>query len=299
MEEPTFNELIKTYMNAATAERIKCGKPSERTVTNVVRSIRRLLKDCHLPRTRKIGELTRQKLDAFLVEKIKSGIEPISARAYMEALGAITPRWARRYYLDAGLDVHPFEAPVVHVPPRRYMRPSKNVLKAVRDWYATLPIREDLQVWLCATMMLEFAMRNGDIARLSWRNFIEKEGVRYLYYTPNKTALSSGRFVCWPVHDEIWRMIERLKECGVVGSDKLLPRAAYWLRKINRELRELGFSGGKASYELRKICIDHVYQKFGAEMASSISGDDIRTVTRYYADPSAVNVTGVRIVDLL
>ena len=34
-------------------------------------------------------------------------------------------------------------------------------------------------------------------------------------------------------------------------------------------------------------------------MASSISGDDIRTVTRYYADPSAVNVLGVRIVDLL
>ena len=54
-----------------------------------------------------------------------------------------------------------------------------------------------------------------------------------------------------------------------------------------------------ARYELRKICIDHIYQKFGAEMASSISGDDIRTVMRYYADPSAVNVEGVRVVDLL
>ena len=50
---------------------------------------------------------------------------------------------------------------------------------------------------------------------------------------------------------------------------------------------------------LRKICIDHVYQKFGAEMASSISGDDIRTVTRYYADPSVVNMVGIRVMDLL
>ena len=34
-------------------------------------------------------------------------------------------------------------------------------------------------------------------------------------------------------------------------------------------------------------------------MASSISGDDIHTVMRYYADPSAVNVEDVRVVDLL
>ena len=79
----------------------------------------------------------------------------------------------------------------------------------------------------------------------------------------------------------------------------MLNSSAYMFRAINKELRQLGFSGGKASYELRKICIDHIYQKFGAEMASSISGDDIRTVMRYYADPSAVNVEGVRVVDLL
>ena len=59
------------------------------------------------------------------------------------------------------------------------------------------------------------------------------------------------------------------------------------------------FSGSKGAYELRKICIDHVYQRFGAEMASAISGDDIRTVTRYYADPAAVATVGLRIVDLL
>ena len=47
---------------------------------------------------------------------------------------------------------------------------------------------------------------------------------------------------------------------------------------MNRELSSLHiFMGSKASYELRKICIDHIYQNLGAEMASSISGDDIRT----------------------
>ena len=36
-----------------------------------------------------------------------------------------------------------------------------------------------------------------------------------------------------------------------------------------------------------------------AEMASSISGDDIRTMMRYYADPSQPNIGSVRILDLL
>ena len=48
-----------------------------------------------------------------------------------------------------------------------------------------------------------------------------------------------------------------------------------------------------------RFCQTRVYQKYGAEMASSISGDDIRTVMRYYADPSAVHVENVRVIDLL
>ena len=69
--------------------------------------------------------------------------------------------------------------------------------------------------------------------------------------------------------------------------------------EMNHDLRSLGFRGSKASYELRKICIDHVYQKFGAEMAVSLSGDDIKTITRYYADPAQPNIGAMRVLDLL
>ena len=68
---------------------------------------------------------------------------------------------------------------------------------------------------------------------------------------------------------------------------------------INRDLRALGFHGSKASYELRKICIDHIYQRFGVEAAVSISGDDIKTITRYYADPAQPNIGAIRIIDLM
>ena len=45
--------------------------------------------------------------------------------------------------------------------------------------------------------------------------------------------------------------------------------------------------------------MDHVYQKFGAEMAVSISGDDIRTIMYYYADPAQPNIGDIRVSDLL
>ena len=84
-------------------------------------------------------------------------------------------------------------------------------------------------------------------------------------------------------------------------SHLVVPAARLTFARLNAEIRANHFFAGtnKGLYELRKICVDHVYQRFGAEMASSISGDDIRTVTRYYADPSAVTVSNVRIVELL
>ena len=184
----------------------------------------------------------------------------------------------------------------------RYVRSSQEQLVRVKNWYR----RQQGERWFAATMMLEFAMRNGDVLRLRPENFVERrsevkvkgEGEQrtvshYLCYVPHKTALSSGRRVCWPVHEDIWR---RIDECGGLKSFDITDET---FDGINRDLRGLGFSGSKASYELRKICIDHIYQRFGAEKAVSISGDDIRTISRYYADPAQPNIGTVRVLDLI
>ena len=124
-------------------------------------------------------------------------------------------------------------------------------------------------------------------------NFIEKDGRHFLIYTPHKTELTSGRRVCWPIHDSIW---QKLDEYGGLACLDITDET---FTEINRDLRALGFHGSKASYELRKICIDHIYQKYGAEMAVSISGDDIKTITHYYADIAQPNIGAMRIIDLL
>ena len=143
-------------------------------------------------------------------------------------------------------------------------------------------------------MMLEFAMRNGDIMRLKRDNFVERDGRVFLNYTPHKTEHSSGRVVKWPVHPSIWAQMHTL-----FNGDDLPELDEAVFDELNAAMRGMGFTGTKGAYELRKICVDHVYQKFGAEMAVSISGDDIRTIMHYYADPAQPNIDNIRVTDLI
>ena len=314
---PTFRELLTEYPRIAAMERAKCERPSKTTVMNALVGVRAILPEGWLDRS--IVDLTRRRIDEYLVVAPSMGHSAVTAWSYVLQLRAVTARWTRPYYEERGWIVPPFDIPVCRRRGLRYIRPDSQILHRVKAWYETLDLRDDRRDWLVATLMLEFAMRNGDIARLTWNEFHERVEPPHmvLLYTPHKTELSSGRIVCWPVHDEIWSkmcqgrlrgenidFVGRTRRRGrppkSMNANLVVPRACEVFKRLNNELRALGiFHGSKALYELRKICVDHIYQRFGAEMASSISGDDIRTVTRYYADPSAVNVVGVRIVDLL
>lgn len=293
---PTFRELIAEYKKIAVMERVKSERPSAITVTNAETGVRAVLPEGWMDRP--VFDLTRRRIDEYLVRAISKGNSPVTAWSYVLQLRAITARWTRSYYEDIGWLVPKFDLPVCHRKPPRYVRPERNILLRVRAWYESLEERLDDRDWLVGTLMLEFAMRNSDIARLKWNNFRQRDTGVQLCYTPHKTELSSGRVVCWPVHPDLWRKISRVRRKP--DQDLVVPAAFEVFRRLNAELRACKiFRGCKALYELRKICIDHIYQRFGSEMASSISGDDIHTVTRYYADPSAANVRGVRIIDLI
>lgn len=284
---------------------MKSGRPGERTVTNALRGAATVCEAAGLGVGAAVDRLTRKAIDDALVAFLNRGISRISAWSYICQMQSIFARWCRPYYEDMGWEIPKLELPVFHLKPPHYVRPDAEMLARVKAWYKSLAKAMDLpevgskcrvrevrkwkHVYFAATMMLEFAMRNGDILRLTHENFVFKDGRRYLSYVPHKTELTSGRRVFWPIHNDIWAMIAPLDltfDSGVFDA-------------LNRQLRLLGFRGSKASYELRKICIDHIYQRFGAEMATSISGDDIKTISRYYADPAQPNIGKVKVVDLL
>ena len=305
LKAPTFGELMEAYPRFAEIERMKSERPAVTTVWNVLSGVRHVLEATGVARDAPVTEMTRQKLDRYLAEVKERGQSAVTAWAYVQHLRGIVARWVVPYYEDEGWKIKPFNLPTCRRKVRRYVRPEREVLLKVRDWYNSLLVRKDKREWLTVTMMLEFAMRNGDVARLRWSDFRAREQV-CLCYTPHKTELTSGRVVAWPVHPAIWRTMEEIRErmdarAGTHFQGLVVPAAKEVFARLNREIRESRFFTGthKALYELRKICVDHIYQEYGAEKASSISGDDIKTVTRYYADPAQPNIGAVRVVDLL
>ena len=311
---PTIASILEKYPKIAAVERLRQGgKPRENTVQGNLRSVKRLCELGEIPLEEPLATLNRKKLTKILDSAMALGLKNVTIWKYLQALQAVVARWTKPYYDDLKWSIPVIEFPSCVKLSPRYIRPDKAILAKVKEWYGKLLLRSDSREWIVATLMMEFAMRNGDVERLRWADFREKEGATLLCYTPQKTALSSGRRVCWPVHRDIWAQLMKVREAGIPfnlrkGWEKneardaqlVVPCAQDVFARLNKDLRtQKLFTGSKALYELRKICIDHIYQKFGAEMASSISGDDIRTMMRYYADPSQPNIGDVRILDLL
>lgn len=290
---PTIEQVMKHYKIIAAAERMKTGRPGLETSANALRGTRNVCAAAGIPLDAPVTRLTRKSFDTALAAFVGRGLARVSAYSYVSLLRAIFARWCQPYYKDAGWRIPKLEIPLFKAKTPRYKRPSEEMIRRVKSWYR----QQKGECWFAATMMLEFAMRNGDVLRLRKENFVTKgegnEVQHFLNYTPHKTELSSGRWVYWPIHPEIWQTFEDYG--GLDGLDV----TDETFNQINGDLRALGFTGHKGAYELRKICIDHVYQKFGAEAASSISGDDIKTITHFYADPAQPNIGGVRIIDLL
>ena len=286
---PTIKQIMRCYRIVAQTERMKTGRPGKATVANALNGAVKVCQAAGIELSEPITALTRKKIDLALASFVDQGLTRLTAWSYVCQLRAVFAKWCKPYYADAGWDVPPLDLPTFRAKAPRYERPSTDMLARVKAWYK----RQTGERWFAATMMLEFAMRNGDVLRLKEENFIEKDGRHYLSYTPHKTELTSGRRVCWPIHETIWRKYDEY------GGLACLDITDETFSEINHDLRSLGFRGSKASYELRKICIDHIYQKFGAEMAVSISGDDIKTITHYYADIAQPNIGAIRIIDLL
>lgn len=290
---PTIKQVMKCYRVIAQSERMKTGRPGVETVANALRGARGVCRAAGIDLDQPINSLTRKAIDSALATFTQSGIARVSAWSYVNQLRSVFARWCIPYYKDAGWEIPALDLPVFRVQTARYIRPSAEMMERIKNWY----LRLEGEMWFAATMMMEYAMRNGDVLRLRDENFVttHEDGtvVHYLSYTPHKTALSSGRRVYWPIHNTIW---ERFDDYGGLRGIDVTEET---FQAMNRDLRSIGFVGSKASYELRKICIDHIYQRFGAELATSISGDDIKTITHFYADPSQPNVRDVRVLDLL
>ncbi len=303
LKDPTFGEIISCYEDAADKERLLCGRPLEVTSNLAVRQLRMVMAGCGLRECDSWRTVTEEMLEDFITTKKREGLTVDTAWSYVMSLRAVTARWTERYYTRAKLLKPPFKIPLRRERTiRRYKRPTEEELRKRMEWYASLEQLDDKRLWLAATMMAQFAVRDGDVKTLTMDNFIERNGRMYLKYTPHKTLASSGRVVMAEITTPLWARIKAAIESSRrPGVDEIVPGSVQVFDRLNSSLRIACKmeESAKAMYEFRKMCIDHIYQKFGAEAASAISGDRIDTICRYYADPSMAAPPAVDMADLV
>lgn len=161
---------MKCYRVVAQSERMKTGRPGEGTVENALRGTGCVCRAAGIDLDSPVDTLTRQAFDTALAAFVERGLTRVTAWSYICQLRAIFARWCQPYYRDAGWEIPPLELPTFRAKAPRYIRPCAEVLARVKPWYE----RQTGECWFAATMMLEFAMRNGDVLRLKKENFVER-----------------------------------------------------------------------------------------------------------------------------
>ncbi len=159
------------------------------------------------------------------------------------------------------------------------------------------PTRVDYEIWWAATAMLRFAMRNSCAERISPRNFFEREGIHYLRWLPHKTERTQ-RWVTWSVHPDFMEKINKVIEAlDLDEDDHILDHPRMRFERLNSEVRKIHDwfkEKEKAAYELRKICIDNLFHKLGAEKTSALTGEDMKTIAYFYADVTIADMEPIR-----
>ena len=289
---PTCRELLQAYEDMAWKRHNNPDyrKPGVRTIESTVANFRRCLEVGGLGWDAPYTDLTDPDMIRSLFAAFRAqGMTGISAYTYVSALKSVTARWTILEYRDRGFEVKsplmPDFGKARHPPCYRRLAPEQ--VKRIEAWYVGL-VEGPSDMYLGATIIYQLAVRPNDIGRLTAENFpVGDNGRRRLVYTPAKTAESSNRRVDIEIPDALWEQIRALAGRRLDAGLTVLEN---WRRTFNRINASIRAACGmedwtKASYELRKLCIDTTARRQGIDQAVKLSGDRRETIEKYYMDP--------------
>lgn len=310
---PTVSEILKTYRAVAAAEYAAEGEPKPATVEDNARKLEAVARAATGEDDPRLDKLTQEIIEAWVTEFCNKYPAEQQCRARVSAWSTLAQarsvwaKWAVKKYERKGVRLPPCLAAWPNQKRNyaaAYKRPPEALRLKTMAWYRE-SAEKDPALWVAASLMVQFAMRPWSAARLRWGDIETRgDGTIILRYIPTKTEnrTSKPRSVSWPMAKSLY---DGLRKRGGAG-DYVTPGATdteryeIYTRQLCRVMRDLGWQRetyGKACYELRKLCIDAVYRTLGVEAAVQVSGDNVATIMRYYADPNrdraAVDVSGM------
>jgi integrase len=149
-------------------------------------------------------------------------------------------------------------------------------------------------VWICYALMSQLGLRNGEVAKATWDQFIERPifdvkgipTIQRFFRVRADYAEAVGREL--PVSDSLWEKLKAFKDEAVTefvcpGKNKS-ERSITCLRQINRFAERFIRDREKISYELRKWAGSIVATRYGIYEAQKFLGHrSVTTTETYYA----------------
>jgi integrase len=293
---PTWEKLEAVYLEIAADHFARTGRPKPYVAQKNAKILKTLLKQMGVTRTESMTLATVAKFDKWVTGRVLDADEEAAAHKRYSCSRVISmaqscwAKWTRDYYRRRGLVI---PANVDHWPQVDgfapiYVLPAKGLREAT-DKGGQAMEENNPGLWLAFALMRHHGMRPGDAARAEWAWFQPKDNGRYsLRFQPSKTKRSTkGRYVDQTISAAHWARLRAAWDkagdggaCVVPGGEEKRLQAIV---DVNAAMRAFGWTTNKASYELRKLFVSEIYNRYGLTAAAAYSGDRDTTILYYYA----------------
>lgn len=290
---PSIEECVHIYETAA-----KCSAIRKRCVRNMVKNA---VARCGMRMEDSSELMTSTILDGLKDRMITEGYEPSSIAATFGAFQAISSRKLRRAYEEEQAERPMFDVPEVELKQKEVKTLTNEQKLAIEEWMTDLRRsnrKSDKAKYLALFFTRYFAMRPGDVNRLTMDNIVKVQEGLAIQYIPHKTEKVCSRKVDYWISPKLWLMVKdilaerksgefiipRNEKCAArekTHGELVGAHSRMWA-DINRKYRSFGITSYNCVYRNRGWRLSEAFEHGGMQEEFALSQHSGKIAMRHY-----------------
>ena len=286
----TFADCFRIYTTYA--------EVGEKRKREVVASVKSCLGMVGLDESAHVDAVTYRVFKSIVSSLEESSMTKSTISSKLSMFAAISGEKLRDRYDDEGFARPMFDMPRIRVPKKKVVIMTSEQDCKVDGWMRALSCSSkaiDQRMFVALWFERLFAVRPGDINRLTWDCIHIDGSVVRLVYRPHKTEKCAGRDDPIVIPPKLWAWVAPFYRPGepliarirAARSDSTRNRAIW--ERINRQFRKWGICDegfhGKASYINRRQRLTEAFLKDGIRGSSALGKNTPKVQMEHYISP--------------
>lgn len=267
--------ILKQYEGAADVR--------ARTKKDCMYALRLITRECGLPETAGLNQLTQERVRNWLQSRIKNDTDSArrTANSYLRQAKAVFTKDLRSVYA-----INPpefLEVPYLKVRPPQYRLPDQKLID--RTFAEAKELKdEDPSAYVAFILCACGGMRKGEAGHARW-DWIQPNGIRITQGHGFRTKSGNDRMV-WLDPDIIKEIEETRRDLSpYIIPGAMTERTEMVFRRLGAWMKGMGWNTQKKAHELRKYLGAQVATQAGLFAAQKMLGHSDPAITsRHYAD---------------